>query len=588
MENGFRQSPAYNKNSYAQGGPYIVSKRNSGRAAVLSALNIFRNLKELVIFMKASIDLKLSSKILSILAFLTWICSTLLIGFALYSGEERIPGYLLLFMGWLSPLALNFAWLANIFFLYGFSRLVIGKPAVKSSVLAVFFSFDTFRLSEFPTGPGSTAIYGYGWGVVLWFLSLFLLLSAAGTQQYETTHIPTDRNDTDLGWLRFAGFALCGIALGLSVYWSIRDRKLANADEQHRLIGLAFKRGSVCGDTVPSVQNPIRNFSGPLEIVFDINIVYGAYPFTKIKTLLDWGVPVVRMGNTDYSFETTPDGAILTSVPASAKPTAILYVEENTNSEDIHAKLVDANSGRTVFDQIWKRENLPVNNDFYCPDYHSFPNENEHPRKLLVQALSLPQKSNSESDNIKQRDPLENKVEGTVIRLSEDGDRQSNTTAQKDINRHRRNSNAPRQQPAATALAEPIYNINCREDVGWDPVNRDPADIGWPFYVGNKAYYPGRRDRNKYNAICVDDHAYLYYYFESDGEFKIVLEKRMLSNFNQTWTGVVLIKNALKSNRYNDLKILSVKETDGNLFMTIRNEGTGQTALLRASLIVIN
>lgn len=44
--------------------------------------------------------------------------------------------------------------------------------------------------------------------------------------------------------------------------------------------------------------------------------------------------------------------------------------------------------------------------------------------------------------------------------------------------------------------------------------------------IGEKAYYPGRRDR--YNAICVAQSAYLYPGYARGGKYLLKLEKRAL------------------------------------------------------------
>lgn len=525
------------------------------------------------------------SKTLCVAALVLWICSLAMTGIVLYSRVQRIPGFEIVAMGWLSPLVGNFAWYANLFFLYGFTRLIVGKSAVKSSIFAVLLSLDTFRFNQYllDEGGATTPVYGYGWGAVLWFLAISLLLSAAGTQQLETQISADIKKKSGEGALRYIGFVLCAIVLLLTAYWSLHDRNAANIAERRQLVGLAFKRGAVCGSPEPTVAVPVREFYGTLEVVLGKGSGHAAYPFGQVKELLDWGVPVVRIGDTDYSFDATPEGVLLSSVPSSDKPSAILYVEENAYSGDIRAKLIEVSSNRIVFDQIWNRQKLPVNFDIFCPDYQSFPKENEYPRKLLVEALNLPQKPIAESDHT--RDPFDNKVKGTVIKLTEGINQQGSITPQHKLTKHKRHIRQPNQLPAATALIKPIFNINCGEDIGWEPESNGLTHIGWPFYIGDKAYYPGPRD--KYKAICTENYAYLYYSFFSNGNYSFVMDKRKLTNFNQEWTGVVIIQgSSLTSNGRDEVTIQAINETDGELALTIKKEGSGQAALVKATLDV--
>lgn len=333
--------------------------------------------------------LKLTSKDLSKIAIVLWLCSLPLTGidfyFLMYSKESSLAGYEILYQGWLSPLVGNFAWFANIFFLYGFFHLIAGGTAVKSTITAAILSFDTFRFDEYMMNEGgsTTPVYGYGWGAVLWFLSIFLLLAAAGKRQLELKDESKQVNEYE--WLRPLGFFLLVATFGVVGYFSIHDRIIANTAESHRLSKIAFKRGQVCHTPEPTVIEPIRNFSGVLEVVMNTNKIPRArYPFLQEKDLLSWGIPFVRYNFVDYSNKSNSENESL------ASPTAILYVDEDKLYQTISAKLIEVGTNRTVFEQTWKREPMPdVNRNYYCPGYQSFPNFDQQPRKLLMQGLGL-------------------------------------------------------------------------------------------------------------------------------------------------------------------------------------------------------
>jgi hypothetical protein len=298
----------------------------------------------------------------------------------LYSGQRHLSGFEILAIGWLSPLVLNFAWFANIFFLYGIFRLLSGGVPIKSAILAALLSFDTFRLSKIllDEGGGTSPVYGYGWGAVLWFASVFVMLTAVGTRQRETNELHD--------YTQPFGLFLLMITLGTASYFAIHDRMVANDAEAQRLTKIAFKRGKVCSTPEPVVTIPIRNLSGPVEVVIEKNTLHANYPFAQIKDLSKWGIPTIRIGNTDYhSYESIAPNGLIYSVPATGEPAAILFVKEPYLGT-INVKLVEVSTNRTVFDQTWERESHP-NANYYCPDYHSFPSANEQPRKLLMQAL---------------------------------------------------------------------------------------------------------------------------------------------------------------------------------------------------------
>jgi len=99
-----------------------------------------------------------------------------LTGIVLYSRHEHLKGYDILLNGWAAALYhLNFAWFANVCFLYCARRVPLGWPLpVKSAVVAALLSLDTFGLSSvtMDEGGATTLVYAYGWGAFLWFLGI--------------------------------------------------------------------------------------------------------------------------------------------------------------------------------------------------------------------------------------------------------------------------------------------------------------------------------------------------------------------------------------------------------------------------------
>ena len=326
-----------------------------------------------------SIGIRTLARTLAIAALVLWICSLFFTGIALHAEQRSLPGYEILAMGWLSPLALNFAWFANIFFLYGIFALLSGRTPITASILAVVFSLDTFRFGAFLLNEGgaTTPVYGYGWGAVLWFVSMCLMLTAVGARRREIGNMHE--------WFQPLGLTILALMLGFVSYFAFNDRAIANSTEAQRLAGIAFKRGGVCSAPEPIVREPIKNLSGSLQVVIQKDALYARHPFEQIKQLLDWGIPSVRIGNVDYSLDVT-DPKAMKMAAANDTAAATLYVTE-VYLNAISAKLVETSTKRTVFDQTWTREDYPVNTNIYCPDYHSFPRADEQPRRLVMEAL---------------------------------------------------------------------------------------------------------------------------------------------------------------------------------------------------------
>ena len=520
-----------------------------------------------------------------------WICSLALPGidlyFLLYSKRPWLAGYEILLSGWLSPLVGNFAWYANLFFLYGFLQLKSGKVPIKSSILAALLSFDTFRFDQYLMNEGgsTTPVYGYGWGAVLWFLSIFLLLTAVGKRQLESK---ADSNSTEYVWLQPLGIFLMTITLGVSGFFAIYDRIMANQYETKRLAGIAFKRGKICHVPDPVAAEPIRNFAGTLEIVMDendIKTINANYPFRQIKDLLSWGIPHVRFYGKDYSYNAEINDGIVTSNPAYGAPTATLYVNE-TGQREINVELVEVASGRVVFNQKWEKEKLHENSNFhFCPDYHSFPSANEQPRKLLMQALDLPAAKEQENRGKQQRASITS-IEGTVIGNAEGGITRKMRFEEW---KKERNPNFIPQSGYRLVSSDDYhewFNTNCPSNIGWDGSNHDTQQhTGWAFMINGTAYYPTNRWEKNY-ATCVDDStAYLYFGGRyNDQKYYLNITKRTLPDFRQTWKGIIHIPNITSTMRDNMLEIQSIKDGEGGMILTLVNEDTGKVLIVRAPI----
>lgn len=419
---------------------------------------------------------KTHSYYLTTTALVFWLCSLPLICISTYVEKYQISGFQILAMGWLGPLTGIFAWYANILFLFAVWRLFSGRLVVFSPVLAVLVSLDTFRYDRYvlDEGGGSVAVYGYGWGSVLWFLALFVLLIAAGARSWELSNKGSEEK-----WLCRLGVALCLVLIVGISYFYLNDRRRANSAELQKLEGLVFKRTSVCQEPDPEVLFPMQKLSGPLEVQTGKNNRLSIY---DVRNYVQWGIKTVRVNGLDYSAIATPHGRVIVSKPASGPSAALLRLRETTPSEPwrtvISAELTEVKTGRQVFSQKWERE-VP-GSYYYCPDYHHLPRVGEQPRKLLVQSLGLSKEDSFLGEDFFRRSIFEI-VDAEIVSYGEGGLTRREIIEDWKKRNPNHNGDVPYRE---------LTNRNCPVGVGFGTLGRGPMDsIGRPLQVKNKAYY---------------------------------------------------------------------------------------------------
>jgi hypothetical protein len=336
---------------------------------------------------------KISARQITLLALGLWIFSLFFSGLVLYYEQQHISGFEILLTGWLSPLDGNFAWFANIFFLLCVLSLFIGRTPKICALIAALLSLDTFRYSMFTMNEGghSTPIYGYGWGAIIWLISICVIFIAVDLKQNELNKAKGEKKGNRI--FLFIGFILLVSVVGISIYHAHNDRALANKSETKRLQTIAFKRGAVCSVEGPVVYQPLVHFSGTLEVVVDKKVIMANYPFSKIEELLSWGIPKIRVGSVDYSNDGNDQVNEIIFTQKYRKPEATLYVNE-IYLQSIRIVLVENKKNRVVFDQVWAWEDHKVKTRYFCPEYFSNPDSEQQPRKLIMQALGLYSETN--------------------------------------------------------------------------------------------------------------------------------------------------------------------------------------------------
>ena len=510
-----------------------------------------------------------TSKNLTRISLGLWLASLPFTGLVLYAHQRELKGIEILAMGWLGLLTLNFAWLANPFFLLTVWRISARKKSLGIATICLLLAIDTVRFSSMllDEGGGTSSVYGYGWGAILWFTAICLALASAGTLEMEraaeSTALSEPSNTSpDSIAVRFVGFALGILVLTLTGIFFYRDHSHANQAERLRLTGLAFKRGEVCAAPEPKTQSQVDIANGVVEVAI-ANGALGVYPFNGPNQLLEWGVPKVRFDNRDYYVGQLDGKKSTVSDAATGTSVAQLFVSNGylDGRSHITAKLVAGGGNQVVFNQAWVAETKA--NDRFCPEFSSFPSADMQPRKLLMEALRNVEKAPIELPSVTSMKVAEiSRISASIVSIKEYADRP--------IPNARGGWNDPR--PAGSLGWQ--NNRNCPKNVGWGgaSVKQTSArnETGWPFVVGEKMYYLGNRD--EYNALCQGEFVYISTTSAQDEKNFIHIEKRSLADFQAAWKVTVVIGKQITPYPQNNLKLSHVSETDKGVTLAVINE----------------
>lgn len=170
-----------------------------------------------------------------------WFVSLFLPCIIKFPPARSVVGLEILVTGWLSPVAGNLAWFANPFFLIAVVRILTGKAAPGMALAAVVLGLHTFWLTHLPNSIGSHPIYGFGWGAILWFASLLLMMAAAGSLQYEK-RLTIWWKDRGYEWLKPFAFVSLVALIGVTGYLAANDRLYSGPDVRPLPSGMAFSR----------------------------------------------------------------------------------------------------------------------------------------------------------------------------------------------------------------------------------------------------------------------------------------------------------------------------------------------------------
>lgn len=443
----------------------------------------------------------LTTKPLAYAAMLCWGISLCLPVFVHNSKVEYQLGWDILITGWLGAVTLQFAWYANVLLLIAFVHLIKGRCALGYMAAAVLLSLETF------VKPPFTDAYGFGWGMIVWFIAVALMVAAAGAHQIRGGRRTTLLNG---GWLRLAGIGMCVVIAAIAMVLSVRDFKGANAAETRRMEHAAFKHGAVCRAEPAQVVPALAPLSGPLEVK-QLNLRPGVSRTDAdiLYSLTDWRMPVLRNEGRDYFYIRRGKETLFSSTPARGPAAATLEIDGDR--ETPHLRLLDGN-GRQLFDQTWVK---PPGATDHCPDYSMYPSANQQPRLMISQALGLDAPPVEKHRAARASHP---RMAGKVI---------SRTLG-------------------AKAADEPLRNANCAADVGWrkpGPVSAVVASgLSGSFWIGQQAYYLSGAYEGK--ALCQGEYVYLYNSTPAGvGRDVLMIQKRRLSDFGLIKTTALNVKD---------------------------------------------
>ncbi|MBI5784218.1 MAG: hypothetical protein HZA64_02065 [Rhodocyclales bacterium] len=192
-------------------------------------------------------------------AWALWLLSLLLPGFVSV-GDGVAYGFMILWAGILFGWAvMGWAAYANIFFYRLARRLQSGRPADMSGVLMLALAATLPMFQGVIQNEGSMAaspVASWGWGVILWLISLGFLACAAAIR------MAPERRKL---WLSLLGVGVSLAAVPAAIVHDIQWRK-ANVQEREAYLslGLAFTVQPLCGIDINWPQQPLID---PSEVV---------------------------------------------------------------------------------------------------------------------------------------------------------------------------------------------------------------------------------------------------------------------------------------------------------------------------------
>lgn len=497
------------------------------------------------------------SKIFAILTFLTWSASLWFVALVSYSGDV-IYGYEIIVTGWFGVFEGAIEWYTNplmLIILFSLFETDVNKFNTKRinilMLLTIFLGLQITTFNDFYRVSGgiegsSGEIFGYGLGFVLWVSSIFITLIAVSQKNEELAD--STRIKVIAKRIKYIGTLLLLFFLTATAFLHYQDNKYANSSDKEKLKLAVFKRTKVC-TCEPKIES--TKTTGILEVIqpttdYDIEARKTIYMFNSPLKLLEWGVPIVRMDGMDYSLEKHSNETFLIARKAVDNAKFQLIISKNDQDIRTIIKSIAFENGvkkeKNLVDQIWKKESMPKNNnEVFCPEFLISPSEQQHPRKMILQALNI--KKNTDTNELHEMlyHHVEAKFHHDIL---------------KDINET--------ELMESSFKGHPIY-ANCPKNVYIEPITSRPMHIKGTYY------FPVNNIFNSIDTYSCDKNS-LYTYSNQGGredphDISFILQKRIIDQYTLAWSKEVHYSD--KKHFFKGAQFLSAHEEDQKIFIEL-------------------
>lgn len=508
------------------------------------------------------------SKFLAILAFLSWFASLWFVAIVSYFGDV-LHGYEIASTGWLGIFVGAIEWYTNplmLIILFSLFETDVNKFNTKRinilMLLTIFLGLQITTFNDFYRTGDTVDLFGYGLGFILWVSSILITLIAVSQKNEELTD-SSPRIKVIAKRIKYISTLLLLFFLTATAFFHYQDNKYANSSDKEKLKLAVFKRTKVC-TCEPKVES--TKTTGILEVIqpttdYDIEARKTIYMFNSPLKLLEWGVPIVRMNGMDYSLEKRTNETFLIARKAVDKAKFQLIISKDDQDIRTIIKSIAFENGvkkeKNLVDQIWKKESIPKNdNEVFCPEFLINPSEQQHPRKMILQALNI--KKNTDINEL--HEMLYNHVEAKF-----------HHDISKDINET--------ELTESSLKGHPIY-ANCPENVYIDSKNKlitsSVANLigGRPMFVKGTYFFPANHMFHSIDTYSCDKN-FLYTYSEQgriaigekdSHDISFILQKRTIDNYSSEWSKEVHFNGKYF---FKGAQFLSAHEEDQKIFIEL-------------------
>lgn len=273
--------------------------------------------------------------------------------------EKGMHGDEVLTSGWAAIFIFNFAWFANLTYLISIINLISQnwKKALMWCGITIFLALNTFLFTGVPDTTGSnsnTPLTGYGWGFVCWGLAFLFMLATCISYEEENSYIQTFAKKPCRINEYIVLTVIAVTAAGSFYGYQTNDGKNTVADAR----GMVFSLMPECGREIPTVTQPIKNFSGVVQF---IEVNPGGYTDTRssmlfVEDLFNVGATTVQFDGIEYSrLNNRLTQKILTSDNSQAADAQVLRdIQHTREMHSIQIRVIESSTRRIVFDNTWE------------------------------------------------------------------------------------------------------------------------------------------------------------------------------------------------------------------------------------------